>query len=142
MYVVCHIIFLVFRIFHIQKGVQVIIVNIRKMSSVTMLQHLIFYKKGLVIIYKSCFKRLILSLPSSDKSHFFNLPSFITLSPSTKNRYIWDFNIQCRLLFIKISIFNVVFCLSRFQYLMSSSVHQEFNIQCRLLFNKNSRNAI
>ena len=41
-------------IFHIQKGVQVILgikLNIRNMSSVTMLKDIIKKKKGLVIIY-------------------------------------------------------------------------------------------
>ena len=33
--------------------------NIRNMSSVPMLKLIIFYKKGLVIIYKMCLKRLI-----------------------------------------------------------------------------------
>ena len=44
---VCCIIFLVFSIFHIQKGVHVIIglkLDIRNMSSVTMFKHIIFYK--------------------------------------------------------------------------------------------------
>ena len=49
----------------LQKGVQVIIgikLNITYLSSVTMLIHIIFNRKGLVIVYKSCSKRLILSL--------------------------------------------------------------------------------
>ena len=73
-YGVCRIIFLVFNIFHIQKGVQVIIglkFNIRKISRVTMLNHIIFYKKDLVIIYKSCLKRLI--LPHQNNEKIFNL---------------------------------------------------------------------
>ena len=40
--------------------------NIRNMSRVTMLKYIIFYKKGLVIMYKSCLNRLILSLQSSN----------------------------------------------------------------------------
>ena len=46
-----------FSIFSIQKGVQVIIgqnLNIRNISSVTMLKHIIIYKNGLVIMYIRC----------------------------------------------------------------------------------------
>ena len=62
-YEVCRIILIVFSILYVQKGVQVIIglkINIRNMSSVTILKNK--NKKGILIIYKSCFKRLILSL--------------------------------------------------------------------------------
>ena len=55
-------------ILHIQKGVQVIIglkLNIRNMFSVTMLKHIHFYIKGLVIINKTCLKRLNLPLQCS-----------------------------------------------------------------------------
>ena len=55
-----------FTLFHIRKGVQVIIglklntINI--VSNVEMmLKHIIFYRKGLVIILKKWFKRLMLS---------------------------------------------------------------------------------
>ena len=54
-YGVCRIIFLVFSNFHIEKGVQIIKglkLKIRIMSSVTMLNHNIIYKRCLVIIFK------------------------------------------------------------------------------------------
>ena len=63
-YWVCHIIFLVFSNFHIQKGVQVKIglkLKIRIMSSVTMIKHSIISKRCLVIFNISCLKRLKLS---------------------------------------------------------------------------------
>ena len=44
--------------------------NIRDVSSGKMLKHIIFYKKGLMIIFKLCFKRLILS-PQIESSRFF-----------------------------------------------------------------------
>ena len=48
---------------HIQKGVIIgLKSNTRNMSCVTMLKHIMFYTKGLVIIYKKCLKRLILPL--------------------------------------------------------------------------------
>ena len=54
-----------FSAFSIFKKVLVIIgvkQNIRNMNSITMLKHIIFYKKGLVIVYKRCLKHLILPL--------------------------------------------------------------------------------
>ena len=56
------IIFLVFSNFHIEKGVQGIKLNIRIMSTITMLKHNIIYKRCLVVItFKSCLKHLKLS---------------------------------------------------------------------------------
>ena len=79
-YVVCCIIFLNFLIFHIQKGVHVKIglkLNIRNMSSVRTLKHIIFYMKGLVMFYKSCFK--LWSLVIGLKLNIRNMSSVRTL---------------------------------------------------------------
>ena len=59
-------IFLNFSIFHIQKGVQgkigLELADIRNIFGATMLKLIIFFKKGLLIINKTCFKRFILPL--------------------------------------------------------------------------------
>ena len=54
----------IFLFLHIQKGFsnKSYKLYIRNLFSVTMLKHINFYKKELVIIYTSCLQRLILSL--------------------------------------------------------------------------------